>query len=729
MIKEIQLQNVATYSDLVQMFPACVNYIYGSNGSGKTTFSKVIANPEVYEDCKLIWSDQPLETLVYNKKFVDENFEQSNTIKGIFTLGKNSVSTYSSIVEAKERIDFLSKEIGKANRSSQVLGISIDEENNKIFDLCWLTKLKYETWFKPAFTGYIGSKKAFFDKCIIELKNNSSKILTVEEITKKCDHIYANVLKLENTIPPFEVGDLLKLENNPILNTSIVGKDNSQIGLFIKNLSNSDWVAEGMKHLRYSNNQCPFCQQDLPVQFEEELNLFFDETYSIKCREVVEAKNDYISFMNLKIEQLRNIAREKISVIEINKLTPKVQLLQQIIDQNVLIFDSKIKSPSISVNLISSYDIFMEIKEIVSDYIEVINRNNSVFYNLNTERKNLKDEVWRFISQLLKKEIDLYLNAVDGKFRGIENIKNKITQYEVEKNELWAKIKGWESEVTNVTHTINEINKILKLFSFHNFSLAEASEKGFYKIIREDGSEAHSTLSEGEYRFITFLYFYHLLNGSIQNSGAIVDRVVVFDDPISSLDSSVLFVVSGLIKDLIVKQKKQNTHIKQIFILTHNIYFYKEVTFRGSRYNISSSEDSYWIVRKINNKSTIRSYKENPVKTSYELLWREISDVDNVNKATIFNTMRRILEYYFNIIGGLDYEKCINEFEGEEKIICKSLVSWVNDGSHFISDDLMVHIDDDEVQKYISVFKCIFQKMDHISHYEMMIKRYSSASV
>jgi wobble nucleotide-excising tRNase len=48
--------------------------------------------------------------------------------------------------------------------------------------------------------------------------------------------------------------------------------------------------------------------------------------------------------------------------------------------------------------------------------------------------------------------------------------------------------------------------------------------------------------------------------------------------------------------------------------------------------------------------------------------------------------MRRILEYYFNIIGGLDYEKSINEFDGEEKIIFKSLFSWINDGSHFIND-------------------------------------------
>ncbi|MFD2879946.1 AAA family ATPase [Paenibacillus rhizoplanae] len=66
--------------------------------------------------------------------------------------------------------------------------------------------------------------------------------------------------------------------------------------------------------------------------------------------------------------------------------------------------------------------------------------------------------------------------------------------------------------------------------------------RGTTKIVREDGKDAKDTLSEGEKTFITFLYFYQLLKGSNDISEIMTDKVVVIDDPISILDSSVLFL-------------------------------------------------------------------------------------------------------------------------------------------------------------------------------------------
>jgi wobble nucleotide-excising tRNase len=219
----------------------------------------------------------------------------------------------------------------------------------------------------------------------------------------------------------------------------------------------------------------------------------------------------------------------------------------------------------------------------------------------------------------------------------------------------------------------------------------------------------------------TFLYFYQLLKGSINETGLTTDKVIVIDDPISSLDSNVLFIVSNLIKEVITDCRNQASTIKQIFILTHNIYFHKEVTFKGSRQG-QWKEESFWIVRSLNNQSKIIKHDENPIQTTYELLWREINvPIEQINKATVFNTMRRILEYYFNIIGGLDYEKSINEFDGEEKIIFKSLFSWINDGSHFINDDLVVYTEPENIEKQINVFKAVFKKLKHESHYNMMM--------
>ena len=103
-------------------------------------------------------------------------------------------------------------------------------------------------------------------------------------------------------------------------------------------------------------------------------------------------------------------------------------------------------------------------------------------------------------------------------------------------------------------------------------------------------------------------------------------------------------------------------------------------------------------------------------------MWADLADTESTQRVTIFNTLRRILEYYFNIIGGLDYEKCINEFDGQDKIICKALIASINDGSHFISDDFVMCYESDTLENYLRVFRLIFDKMGHENHYKMMMR-------
>ena len=68
--------------------------------------------------------------------------------------------------------------------------------------------------------------------------------------------------------------------------------------------------------------------------------------------------------------------------------------------------------------------------------------------------------------------------------------------------------------------------------------------------------------SEGEYNFISFLYFYHLVYGSLETDGIDTPRVVVIDDPISSLDSNVMFIITSLAKE-IVKDCRDRKHRNQ----------------------------------------------------------------------------------------------------------------------------------------------------------------------
>ena len=88
---------------------------------------------------------------------------------------------------------------------------------------------------------------------------------------------------------------------------------------------------------------------------------------------------------------------------------------------------------------------------------------------------------------------------------------------------------------------------------------------------------------------------------------------------------------------------------------------------------------------------------------------------------SIQNTLRRILESYFKLLGNLDRDEILAMFDGRDKQMCASLFSWVNDGSHAVYDDLYISVDGSMVERYLFVFKQIFEKTNHMGHYSMMM--------
>ncbi len=122
MIESISIANAASYGSTLQVMDGLseFNYVFGPNGSGKTTISMVIDDEEAFSDCMVKWHrGAKLETLVYNRGFIDRNFNQSSELKGVFTLGKKSVESRKKIEEAREVCDRLENTIRQLNSSSE----------------------------------------------------------------------------------------------------------------------------------------------------------------------------------------------------------------------------------------------------------------------------------------------------------------------------------------------------------------------------------------------------------------------------------------------------------------------------------------------------------------------------------------------------------------------------------------------------------------------------------
>ncbi|WP_340681296.1 AAA family ATPase [Paenibacillus elgii] len=72
-----------------------------------------------------------------------------------------------------------------------------------------------------------------------------------------------------------------QLEEEPMFQKRIIGKDDVDIASLITKLQISDWVKQGHIISKETEGICPFCQQSLPNFFEEKLNSYFDQTYMI----------------------------------------------------------------------------------------------------------------------------------------------------------------------------------------------------------------------------------------------------------------------------------------------------------------------------------------------------------------------------------------------------------------------------------------------------------------
>ena len=192
MITTIEIKNVATFdsehgtiTDLNKL-----NFFYGANGSGKTTISRVLANPESYSESKIFWDKEEIEDiLVYNHDFVKRNFSSSSEIPGIYTLGEESIEIEKKIEELRKEYKNKLEEKQKTLSGIPENGISAYfEEKKKICrnfyenDFWKLKESVKGTELDVFLSGFKGSKSKLFEKLLDEYKNNHNPQWTKEQL-------------------------------------------------------------------------------------------------------------------------------------------------------------------------------------------------------------------------------------------------------------------------------------------------------------------------------------------------------------------------------------------------------------------------------------------------------------------------------------------------------------------------------------------------------------------
>jgi wobble nucleotide-excising tRNase len=288
MIESIQIAGIATYGSTPEVLSGLskFNFFFGSNGSGKTTITRVVADELRFPTCPVIWKGgNKLEPMVYNSDFVAKNFNQPTELKGIFTLGEGNVNAFSKIALAQIEVAEQTRKIGKLTLDLEGADGAGGKKNELLIldeafkAKCWAQKQKHDATLAGAFEGFRNNAGRFKDKLLQEFDSNSATLESLADLERRAGIVFGPTPAVETSIPVFEVVDVLAHEAHPILKKRVIGKEDVDIAAVIQRLGNSDWVKEGRIFYDANGDVCPFCQQITSQAFAKSLDSYFDETF------------------------------------------------------------------------------------------------------------------------------------------------------------------------------------------------------------------------------------------------------------------------------------------------------------------------------------------------------------------------------------------------------------------------------------------------------------------
>jgi wobble nucleotide-excising tRNase len=310
--------------------------------------------------------------------------------------------------------------------------------------------------------------------------------------------------------------------------------------------------------------------------------------------------------------------------------------------------NNKTKSTSQIIMLESSDKEKEELNKFLQTITEEIKTHNIKIKNKDDTRKELIETFWQIMRWEYDQTIDNYNTQKEKIRREKGGINEKINKTREEISEQEKIIQQAQKEIINIDEAIGNINRELKFLGAEGFEIVK-NDNVSYKIQREEQQGANfKTLSEGEKTIISFLYFLELCKGKSEENEVIMEKIIVIDDPISSLSHMYVFNIAQLIKHNFLGDE-----YKQVFILTHSLYFFHELlNLIKHMYKGKNTKWKLFRFLKIQNKSYIEKMEEKEIQNDYQAYWQVLKDHEQQksSNALLANAMRNILDHFFGFI-------------------------------------------------------------------------------
>lgn len=579
-----KMKNCRTFWDFV--WPAGLlafqdyNLIYGWNGTGKTTISDVLRAIErkqtsfegeftVQTDTNAIksdglaegWAEQIPPLRVFNRNYIEENIFATNsgTITPIFFLGEENVEKQKQ-VEAKillrqEKSDKHQAKLAEKDKKERELD-ALYVKGAKAVKAALLSSgdNPYNTYHKGNFKTKIESLMTSGKEAAFYKQSDEEKAALKTRFSGSTkDSLIVPTISLPNMK---DVRDTA----NSLLEKSLVTE---AIATLQNNQTLSAWVKQGLEiHKNENHKDCQFCLQPLPPERLAALEKHFNDEYSFLETGIANS----IEQITVAIEGIEKPAfPDKAALFEhlMGIYTENLRGLQGALKEYIA-FLEKLRAQLLKkqANPFEKMSFTIAVPKDAASlalaYTDVIEQHNNDRLNHEKAREDARQ---KYEESIVAEDFDDY-KALKGE---ADTAKNDSDFLNNSIGSLTEEIKILEGVIKEHHRAADQINKDLKDYLGHDELKFQPQDNGY--VIHRFGSPAPlKELSEGEKTAIALLYFLK----SLEDKNFKSKEIVVIDDPVCSMDDGALFHAFGYIKD-------KTKDAKQLFILTHNFMFFRQV--------------------------------------------------------------------------------------------------------------------------------------------------------
>lgn len=609
------------------LFHEDVNILFGENGSGKSSICTLLKSicglkeidkykPKeaclvfdkkehkyISEDSSWDHSLEKSDILFFDREFVHTNVhlghkrgtqqgeQEQESGKMIIEFDSEAIhlrSIRDKLKLKREKSDEVEKEYRVENNDR--LTFNLNEEDEKIFESHnkkskeELKKLKtqLDQEFKKLQTSLLSD---------IASESKSSEIQSINLIEEIPSVSNFSDYETYQSVFDFDLKDEIKKSSEDTLITKIK--------------QNKEFFQSGINLREEHPKQCPFCQSSEEEENVKKIldlyNNIYDDTYNIKKIQFDENRDSLCEEIRTIIDELKNLnlnelflslkdIEEKFKITNIYSIEiesqykkPKTNKLKNILDKLLIL--STPNSENINILYVSALKEFEEINEFFSRVNKLIIDKNIIIGDFksdntstllskriseNTIKKDCVENEINFINQNK-------INLQKEKEKAISKLESLELESKKAKEDFRKARLEYEDYCSNEAFSslLTRIESYFKKFNF-SFTISIDTERRLtgstkefpfaFKVLDSDGHERDlkEGLSEGELQVLSLCFFFSFLD--IQDNKQ--NKILVFDDPITSLDNNNLSCLVDLISE-------ERTSFSQTFIFTHHKTFFQ----------------------------------------------------------------------------------------------------------------------------------------------------------